>query len=171
MSTITVLIVCFLFTSAHSVSFETSRRLFNDLTENDTKYIRPVLNQSHAVDVHVSVRAYNLKMFDVTLGKFSLLSSFLFDWKDEYKKWDPRKYDGLRKIHLPKSNVWVPNILIENSADLTAILTNDNSHFELEVMNDGRISMSVPAVFEVLCEPNIQKYPFDEHECAIVFTN
>ncbi|KAK3093086.1 hypothetical protein FSP39_010910 [Pinctada imbricata] len=168
-STVTVALLSSLIVTVSSVSFDTTRDLLNYLSQNNTKYIRPVLNQSNPVFIYVSINAYNLMDFDVAAGKLSLLSTFVFNWTDENKAWDASQFDNQDKVHLPKSSIWVPNVLIDNSADLKAILQNDNSPQEIEIHSSGKISFYTSVVFEVLCEPNIQKYPFDEHECEITF--
>ena len=155
--------------SAEGNTFGDAKKLLDFLSQNNTKYIRPVLNQTEPVYVRVFVNAYKLMDFDVANGRLSLLSTFVFNWTDENKAWTPSLFNGIEKIHLPKSSIWVPNILIDNSADLKAILQNDDLPQEIEIRSSGNISFYTSVVFEILCDPDIEKYPFDQHECEITF--
>uniref|UniRef100_A0A914RP44 Neurotransmitter-gated ion-channel ligand-binding domain-containing protein n=1 Tax=Parascaris equorum TaxID=6256 RepID=A0A914RP44_PAREQ len=35
-------------------------------------------------------------------------------WVDELLKWDPLKFGGLRRIHVPSNKIWKPDILVYN---------------------------------------------------------
>jgi hypothetical protein len=39
---------------------------------------------------------------------------FLQQWKDALLKWDPDKFDGLKKIMVPPDKVWIPDIVLYN---------------------------------------------------------
>lgn len=58
------------------------------------------------------VRSTNLFFFD-PIGFMRLFQ----EWTDEFFKWDPNQYGGLKKIRIPCRQIWIPDIVLYNSAD------------------------------------------------------
>ena len=40
------------------------------------------------------------------------------EWNDDYLKWDPDKYDGVEQIVLSPTEIWIPDIGIQNRSTL-----------------------------------------------------
>lgn len=44
---------------------------------------------------------------------------FLFqEWFDYKLKWDPEEYGGVKTLHVPSENIWLPDIVLYNKSVL-----------------------------------------------------
>lgn len=42
---------------------------------------------------------------------------FLFqEWFDYKLKWDPEEYGGVKTLHVPSENIWLPDIVLYNKS-------------------------------------------------------
>jgi nicotinic acetylcholine receptor len=63
--------------------------------------------------------------------------SYLKEWTDEFFKWNPADFGGLKKIRIPCRHIWLPDIVLYNSADdytqgymqSLAMITHDGTVF------------------------------------------
>jgi len=52
--------------------------------------------------------------------------------------WDPVKYDNLKSVSMPSSSIWVPDVILFNSADgkyEVTLMTRANVSFDGKVGN------------------------------------
>lgn len=52
---------------------------------------------------------YNLSVF-VTTGVYMTLQ----EWNDYRLRWDPEKYEGIKKLRIPSKHIWLPDIVLYN---------------------------------------------------------
>lgn len=103
--------------------------------------------------------------------------------------WDPAKYDNLRSVSVPSSSIWVPDVILFNSADgkyEVTLMTRANVSFDGKVnTNKKRIQLSLhfksyiyylwlfqvmwepPAIFKSSCTINVEFFPFDVQLCTM----
>ena len=69
-------------------------------------------------------------------------------WEDDYLKWDPEEYGGVKKLHLPPSKVWTPDIFLFN--DVTGHFSDDliKDNPFLEVDYTGQVRWIPPLVLK-----------------------
>ena len=36
------------------------------------------------------------------------------EWNDYRLRWDPEKYDGIKKLRIPSKHLWLPDIVLYN---------------------------------------------------------
>lgn len=49
--------------------------------------------------------------------KLKKKSFFLFqEWFDYKLKWDPEEYGGVKTLHVPSENIWLPDIVLYNKS-------------------------------------------------------
>ena len=41
-------------------------------------------------------------------------STFPQEWFDYKLKWDPEDYGGVKTLHVPSENIWLPDIVLYN---------------------------------------------------------
>lgn len=42
------------------------------------------------------------------------LSLSLQEWNDYRLRWDPEKYEGIKKLRIPSKHIWLPDIVLYN---------------------------------------------------------
>ncbi|XP_043571243.1 neuronal acetylcholine receptor subunit alpha-7 isoform X2 [Chiloscyllium plagiosum] len=111
------------------------RKLYRDLLKNYNRLERPVLNESQPLTVDLGVTL--IQIIDVDEKNQVLITNVWLHmhWKDCYLKWNVTEYGGIRTLHFPSDYVWVPDILLYNSADErfdatfhTNVLVNSTGH-------------------------------------------
>ena len=72
----------------------------------------PKENGTNAVEVKLSLTALNLAMDDER--NLRVNAYILAFWTDYRLSWEPEEYEGIKKINVPTSKVWRPDIGIFN---------------------------------------------------------
>ncbi len=47
------------------------------------------------------------------VGEFILMVSPQ-EWNDYRLRWDPDKYEGIKKLRIPSKHIWLPDIVLYN---------------------------------------------------------
>ena len=154
-------------TSVQSMDIQTAvvRNLTDSLVHVDSRFNEPVIKHSTGlmttVDLRVELR--NLIDFDVSKGTLTLFTTFEWSWTDKSLSWDTSEFNQ-NFIRLPVNKVWFPLVYIENTASGTDALSVAES---LQVDFSGLVLYYTPQVLHLLCNPDVSKFPFDVHICAI----
>uniref|UniRef100_A0A6P7GV31 Neuronal acetylcholine receptor subunit alpha-7-like n=1 Tax=Diabrotica virgifera virgifera TaxID=50390 RepID=A0A6P7GV31_DIAVI len=127
--------------------------------------VRPVVNHQNSTSVSFKLI---LKFFD-----FDILSStFKVDawlslfWRDQHLTWKPSDHDNIKNIYLYTYQIWTPDLSVYN-------LANQGEDPELIstircMVNYNGVVLCVPPIhMDVLCVPNLSKYPFDKQDCKL----
>ena len=78
--------------------------------------------------------------------------------------WEPAKYGNLKSVAIPSSSIWVPDVILFNSADgkyEITLMTRANISF------DGKVIWEPPAIFKSSCTINVEFFPFDVQLCTM----
>ncbi|XP_041376811.1 neuronal acetylcholine receptor subunit alpha-7-like [Gigantopelta aegis] len=127
-------------------------RLHTHLFSNYNKVIPPVYNQSHPVAVKLSL--FLLMIMDL-------------QWNDEFLRWNVSEFGGVEDIVVAQGMVWLPDILVENTAQNFA--EQGNAATLISIEHTGRLHWEPGILTRTICEVNIGKYPFDYQMCEIKF--
>ncbi|RUS75843.1 hypothetical protein EGW08_016389 [Elysia chlorotica] len=136
----------------YSATVDDVAKLHSDLFTNYKRVIPPVYQQNHAVQVRLSL--FLLMIHDL-------------NWEDEFLRWNKSDYGGVEEITVSQSSVWLPDILVENTAQNFAEIGSDS--ILVSIKDDGHISWEPGILTKTICEVNIGKYPFDYQKCEIKF--
>ncbi|XP_032671797.1 neuronal acetylcholine receptor subunit alpha-3-like [Odontomachus brunneus] len=99
-------------------------------------------------------------------GIFTLHSWMAIYWTDFHLTWIPRDYDGVNFIHVKTYEIWVPDISVYNSGDMSHD-QNELPVTECVVFSSGSVTC-VPAVKYISkCSPDFTYWPYDKHKCRI----
>ena len=71
----------------HSNSYSESEMIYNNITKGRNVNIRPVLNQSHPVQVYVSLFLVYIQEFDEVKGILGLTGLVRVQWRDDTVSW------------------------------------------------------------------------------------
>ncbi|XP_005754612.1 5-hydroxytryptamine receptor 3C-like, partial [Pundamilia nyererei] len=126
------------------------RRL--NLRKDSLKYTmsRPIINNSHHTDVLLEMKLYAI--LDM-------------EWTNEYIKWDPNQFCGIKDMTIPTAYLWMPDITIvemteKDKASLSPYLC---------VNHNGVIEYRNDQVVVSTCKLHVYKFPFDFQKCNISF--
>lgn len=60
---------------------------------------------------------FPLHGFFFFISSLSMLNRPFKEWNDVFFKWNPDEYGGLKKIRIPCRQIWLPDVVLYNSAD------------------------------------------------------
>uniref|UniRef100_A0A0N5C4N5 Neur_chan_LBD domain-containing protein n=2 Tax=Strongyloides papillosus TaxID=174720 RepID=A0A0N5C4N5_STREA len=141
-------------------------QLYEDLLYDYNKIPRPVKNSSDILLVHVG--ASLIRIIDVD-EKNQILTTNVWlemNWIDAKLQWDPKKYGGIKTLHIPSDLLWTPDLVLYNNAagdpDIT-IFT------DALVAYDGRVFWHPPAIYKSFCPIDVTWFPYDSQKCNMKF--
>uniref|UniRef100_A0A8C9Y9I7 Neuronal acetylcholine receptor subunit alpha-7 n=1 Tax=Sander lucioperca TaxID=283035 RepID=A0A8C9Y9I7_SANLU len=129
------------------------RKLYRDLMINYSRLERPVQNDSAPIVVELGLTL--LQIIDVV--------SY---WTDIYLSWNPESYPGVQNLRFPSNLVWVPDILLYNSADERFDAT---FHTNVLVNASGSCQYIPPGILKSTCYIDVRWFPFDVQKCDLKF--
>ncbi|XP_059151414.1 neuronal acetylcholine receptor subunit alpha-7-like [Physella acuta] len=164
-----LLLTCiFILFIRESLQGQHERQLLKALFEegNYSKLERPVDNDTDPIDVKFGIILQQI--IDVSERSESLTTSLWLRllWKASNLKWNKEDYGNVSSIRVPKHMVWVPDILLYNSASDDF----DNTYPTNVVINsEGECLWVPPGMFKSTCAIDITWFPFDDQRCELKF--
>lgn len=131
------------------------------------KDIRPGLDRGAPLTVSLIFFLYSINDFDLNTGKFSITGVFSLSWQDERLSWDPASYNQTDYIAIPQYRLWLPNLLNLNPFDDITELRK--AELAIGVKYTGKCSWFALNTFDVVCDADVTKYPFDSQTCSLKF--
>lgn len=131
------------------------------------KDIRPGLDRGTHLTINLIFFLYSINDFDLNTGKFSITAIFSLRWQDERLSWDPASYNQTDYIAIPQYRLWLPNLLNINPYDDITELRK--AELAIGVKNSGECSWFALNTFDVVCDADVTKYPFDSQTCSLKF--
>ncbi|XP_008406448.1 neuronal acetylcholine receptor subunit beta-2-like isoform X1 [Poecilia reticulata] len=143
-------------------------RLVNHLLgqERYNKLIRPAMNKSQQVTISIQVSLSQLINVNER-EQIMTTNVWLFqEWNDYRLRWDPEKYEGIKKLRIPSKLIWLPDIVLYNNADGVYEVS---FYCNAVVSNTGDIFWLPPAIYKSACSIEVQNFPFDQQNCTLKF--
>ncbi|KAF6726528.1 Neuronal acetylcholine receptor subunit beta-2 [Oryzias melastigma] len=162
-----VLLMC-LFSVTSSRAENAEERLVNYLLgpERYNKLIRPAVNKSQQVTISIQVSLSQLISVNER-EQIMTTNLWLFqEWNDYRLRWDPDKYEGIKKLRIPSKLIWLPDIVLYNNADGVYEVS---FYCNAVVSNTGDIFWLPPAIYKSACAIEVQNFPFDQQNCTLKF--
>ncbi|CAF2746379.1 unnamed protein product [Rotaria sp. Silwood2] len=127
------------------------QRLFYIIMTGYEKAVRPLKKSSEAVIVKLGI---------------TLTQILDIEWNDAYLKWDPKDFGGLKRIRIPCRLIWLPDIVLYNSAD-----DYTQGYMQSLAMIDFNGTVFWPPIvkFRSTCKIDITWFPFDDQLCFLKF--
>ncbi|XP_069009004.1 5-hydroxytryptamine receptor 3A-like [Embiotoca jacksoni] len=128
--------------------------------------IRPVQNITTCTTISMYFTLYGILGVD---EKSQLLMTYIwlhYWWENEFARWDPAQC-GSSKISLPRSKMWLPDIVINEFMD-------ENSAPPVPYVylhSDGLIHDAHPVRIVSSCNLDIYTFPFDIQNCSLTFNS
>lgn len=154
-----------------SIAFcdENEYRLVRDLMKNYNKQVRPSSNFSEPLNVTFGVAL--AQIIDVD-EKDQIITTNCWinqNWIDYKLQWDPIKYGNVSVIRLPFSDIWRPDILLYNNADVKAFESSISTN--VIVTSEGNVTWLSMVIFKSSCSIDVKFFPFDEQNCSMQFAS
>jgi len=143
-----------------------AKRLYSNLLANYDRLIRPVANSSDRLTVHMRLKLSQVIGVDM---RRQILTTNVWveqEWADYKLSWNPEDYGGVKYLHVPSQDIWLPDIVLYNNADgnyEVTIMTKAILHYT------GRVKWNPPAIYKSYCGIDVEYFPFDEQECMMKF--
>uniref|UniRef100_A0A667W9U9 Neuronal acetylcholine receptor subunit alpha-7 n=1 Tax=Myripristis murdjan TaxID=586833 RepID=A0A667W9U9_9TELE len=149
---------------SHSLNF--LLKLYSDLMINYNRLERPVQNDSAPIVVELGLTL--LQIIDVDEKNQVLITNAWLQlyWTDIYLSWNPENYPGVQNLRFPSSQIWVPDILLYNSADERFDAT---FHTNVLVNASGSCQYIPPGILKSTCYIDVRWFPFDVQKCDLKF--
>ncbi|CAH1774052.1 unnamed protein product [Owenia fusiformis] len=144
-------------------------RLYADLLDKRPykKVVIPRYDASQPVTIDMSFTILQIKSMDEHQQEMSFHGWLDVIWRDPRLTWNPVDYENVDQIIVPASNVWTPDLTLENSAH-DSKLSDWLSNFYIRVRNDGKLIWQPGGEFAIQCDIDIAYFPFDEQLCEII---
>ncbi|XP_054634945.1 neuronal acetylcholine receptor subunit beta-2 isoform X3 [Dunckerocampus dactyliophorus] len=150
---INTLLLLFTLCLTRSRAESAEERLVNDLLgpQRYNKLIRPAVNKSQQNE-REQIMTTNLWLSQ--------------EWNDYRLRWDPEKYEGIKKLRIPSKLLWLPDIVLYNNADGVYEVS---FYCNTVVSSTGDIVWLPPAIYKSACAIEVQNFPFDQQNCTLKF--
>ncbi|XP_077865207.1 neuronal acetylcholine receptor subunit alpha-7-like [Saccoglossus kowalevskii] len=142
------------------------RRLLDKVLKDYNKYERPVLNDSDPLTVQLGMTLQQIIDLDEKNQILTVNVWMRVYWLDAYMAWDPKEYGNITDIRVPPSEIWIPDILLYNSADERFDGTYPSN---VLISSDGLCQYIPPGILSSTCKIDIEYFPFDEQMCQMKF--
>uniref|UniRef100_A0A8K9WPR6 Cholinergic receptor, nicotinic, beta 5b n=1 Tax=Oncorhynchus mykiss TaxID=8022 RepID=A0A8K9WPR6_ONCMY len=132
--------------------------------ERYNKLIRPAVNKSQQVTIHIQV---SLAQLINVVKQIMTTNCWLTQvWNDYRLVWDPEEYEGIKKVRLPSQHIWLPDIVLYNNADGNYEVSFYSNAL---VSNNGEVYWLPPAIYKSACKIEVRDFPFDQQNCTLKF--
>ncbi|XP_067842903.1 acetylcholine receptor subunit alpha [Heptranchias perlo] len=143
---------------------EHETRLVANLFQNYNKVIRPVENHNDLVNITVGLQLIQLINVDEVNQIVETNVRLKQQWVDVKLRWKPADYGGVKKIRVPSSDIWLPDIVLYNNADGDFAIVHMT---KVLLEYTGKIIWTPPAIYKSYCEIIVTHFPFDEQNCSM----
>ncbi|XP_063068709.1 acetylcholine receptor subunit alpha-like [Engraulis encrasicolus] len=139
-------------------------QLVKDLFQDYNKVVRPVSHFKHPVVVKVGLQLIQLISVDEVNQIVTSNVRLKQSWEDVNLKWDPSKYNGIKKIRIPCTDIWRPDLVLYNNADGDFAIVHET---KVLLEHTGMVTWNPPAIFKSYCEIIVLYFPFDLQNCSM----
>lgn len=139
-------------------------RLVKTLFTNYNKVVRPVNHFKEAVEVTVGLQLIQLINVDEVNQIVTSNVRLKQRWKDVNLHWNPDDYGGIKKIRIPSTDIWKPDVVLYNNADGDFAIVHET---KVLLEHTGMVTWNPPAIFKSYCEIIVLHFPFDLQNCTM----
>ncbi|GIY00039.1 hypothetical protein CDAR_387021 [Caerostris darwini] len=144
------------------------KRLRDDLLSHYDKIQRPVKDLKKETRVLVYFDARRLVELDEKSQTLTINGQLMMKWTDEHLQWDPASYSGISMVRLKPNYIWIPDIHSIFSVAKTDIYDTEDI-LPVQVYSNGTMKWYPPTAFDIPCSAKYRHYPFDSHNCSMLF--
>ncbi|THD28502.1 putative acetylcholine receptor [Fasciola hepatica] len=142
------------------------QRLLQHILKDYDPASRPTYVASNSVNVGFQMTLVQINQLDEVNQVLTLNVWIEQEWNDERLRWNPADYNNLQIIRIPCDKLWLPDIVLYNSAD---DYTSGYMQIKAMVHSTGNVFWSPPAKLRSACKIDITYFPFDDQSCMMKF--
>lgn len=139
--------------------------LFTNQSYN--KKIRPVNDQSTALDIWVDFFLNSIIDFNEQEGSITTAGYLQLSWNDVSLVWNSTLYNDVDALFIPQNDIWKPDISLRNSYGTFTGLGAD--YYNVWFDSTGFVYWQPFQVFKSTCDVDIKYFPFDIQTCKLKF--
>ncbi|XP_046399272.1 acetylcholine receptor subunit alpha-type acr-16-like isoform X1 [Ischnura elegans] len=138
--------------------------LMQDVFCSYDKDVRPSIK--HSDNVTATIKLFvKFFSFDELNSVMHIHTWMALTWTDAYLKWSPSDYGNISVLHVSIRDIWVPDLSIYNSGDLSVSMGFRRT--QCLIFPDSMV-LCVPAIkWPAYCQAVFRLWPFDMHECKL----
>ena len=132
------------------------------------KRVRPVIDSDTALDVEMQMALIAIAGLDEQAQTFSISTTLSMRWNDAHLTWSKSQFGQLETIHTDQDDIWLPDIVVGNSANKREQLGYKKMPVRIDFTGD--ITWEPTLMITSSCDIDVTYYPYDTQLCTIVFT-
>uniref|UniRef100_A0A452H0P5 Acetylcholine receptor subunit gamma n=1 Tax=Gopherus agassizii TaxID=38772 RepID=A0A452H0P5_9SAUR len=141
-------------------------KLLNDLMTNYNRNLRPAQGEGDIINVTLKLTLTNLISLNEREETLTTNIWIEMKWCDYRLQWDPDEYDNIQILRVPSTEVWLPDIVLENNIDGVFEIT---LYCNTLLDSNGCLLWMPPAIYRTSCAIFVTYFPFDWQNCSMVF--
>ncbi|CAM5164136.1 unnamed protein product [Natator depressus] len=141
-------------------------KLLNDLMTNYNRNLRPAQREGDIINVTLKLTLTNLISLNEREETLTTNIWIEMKWCDYRLQWDPDEYDNIQILRVPSTEVWLPDIVLENNIDGVFEIT---LYCNTLLDSKGCLLWMPPAIYRTSCAIFVTYFPFDWQNCSMVF--
>ncbi|XP_005094728.1 neuronal acetylcholine receptor subunit alpha-10 [Aplysia californica] len=130
------------------------------------KYGRPVSHYNETITINYNMQLIQILDLDERNQVLTLNVWDRYIWQDMHMKWSPKEHGGVKKIRVPPSKIWIPDIKLYNYADTRLAEKRDAL---CVISHTGQVLWMPQAIYKSSCVIDVVTFPFDVQECKLKF--
>ncbi|XP_074659528.1 neuronal acetylcholine receptor subunit alpha-10-like [Tubulanus polymorphus] len=144
-------------------------RLVQTLLRNYDKRLRPSINYSLPLNVSYGVALSQIIDVDEKNQIITTNCWINQQWLDPKLTWSPDKYNGIKDILIPYTDVWKPDIILYNNANTESMKSAVSTNMIVNYL--GNVTWLSMVIFKSSCSIDVRYFPFDEQNCTMDFAS
>lgn len=133
------------------------------------KKIRPIADQSQALDVQIAYSAVSINGLDAAGGVLDIVGILTATWQNDLLIFNTSNdWNGLEGLLFPQDKFWRPTLVLDNSA--TSLTEVGDSSYRIRIDANGKHEWVIGLVASSACSVDVTNFPFDSHSCELIFT-
>ncbi|KAI0213259.1 hypothetical protein LSAT2_001725 [Lamellibrachia satsuma] len=142
------------------------RSLMHCLMKSYNQDVRPAHSNTDKVEVHFEMKSIHILEMNTKTSLMRATAWLEESWIDPQLTWNKSDYEDIDTIRIPAKKLWIPDIVQYHNVDPRGLYVTD----VLVVVNsNGTVTWSPHALLSTACYAHMRHFPFDHHECALVF--
>ncbi|XP_062588172.1 neuronal acetylcholine receptor subunit alpha-10-like isoform X1 [Saccostrea cucullata] len=87
-------------------------------------------------------------------------------WQDCRLTWTPASFGNIGNFIVPYKYIWIPDLTLYDSVSGEFVGLKE---YRPNIYPDGTVYYNFPSVLESLCTVDVEKFPYDEQTCKLLF--
>ncbi|PAV57647.1 hypothetical protein WR25_23289 [Diploscapter pachys] len=141
-------------------------QLYEELLFAYNKNVRPVKHANESVKVKFGASLIRIIELDEVNQILTTNLWLEIQWVDYKLRWKPEDKNGIKKLHMPSDEIWLPDIVLSDNAVGEAQISIRNDAI---VYYNGLVVWKPPAIFKSFCSIDIEHFPYDSQTCHMTF--